>query len=74
MNSLSSQMKINNNFDNLKSDYFLHILFDYIKKNKSLEIIKINKKLQNRINIDINSYKEYSQLFSSIEIISKVFI
>ena len=39
-----------------------------IKKKKSLEIFKYNKKLQKRLNININNYKEYSQLYSSIEI------
>ena len=39
-----------------------------MKKNKLLEIIKYNKKLQKRLNININNYIEYSQLYSSIEI------
>ena len=30
--------------------------------------MKYNKKLQKRLNISINDYKEYSQLYSSIEI------
>ena len=30
--------------------------------------MKYNKKLQNRLNLSINDYKEYSQLYSSIEI------
>ena len=34
----------------------------------SLEIIKYNKNIQKRINIDINNYKEYSEKYSSIEI------
>ena len=39
-----------------------------MKRNKSLEIIKYNKRLQKRLNININDYKEYSVLYSSIEI------
>ena len=39
-----------------------------MEKTKRLEIIKTNKKLQKRLNISINDYKEYSQLYSSIEI------
>ena len=31
-----------------------------MKKNKLLEIIKYNKKLQKRLNININNYIEYS--------------
>ena len=53
---------------NLKSDYFLIKIFDNIQNHKSLLIMKYNKRLQNRLNININDYKKYSQLFSSIEI------
>ena len=42
-------------FKDLKSDYFLQKLYDYLQKNKFLKIIKYNK---NRVNLDINSYKE----------------
>ena len=48
--------------DNLKSDYFLIKLFDFIKLNKSLKIMKYNKKLQERLNININDYKECSKI------------
>ena len=37
-------------------------VFDIMKKNKSFEIIKYNKKLQERLNLSINDHKEYSQL------------
>ena len=43
-------------------------IFEYIKKNKSLEIIKPNKRLQKRLNLSIKNYKEYSQMYTSIEI------
>ena len=33
-----------NEFENLKSDYFLRKLFDIMKRNKSLSIMKYNKK------------------------------
>ena len=49
-----------NDFDNLKSNFIL--------KKINLEIIKYNKKLQKRLNLSINDYKEYCQLYSSIEI------
>ena len=55
-------------FDNIKSEYFLQRIFDNLKRNKLLEIVKYNKQLQNKLNININSYKEFSQLYSSIEI------
>jgi len=52
----------------LKSDYFLQILFNNLLKKKSLEIIKYNKNIKNRININVKDYKEYSEMYSSIEI------
>ena len=64
----SKQKNKNNRFENLKSDYFLERLFSYMKKNRSLEIMKINKELQKRLNLTIISYKEYSQSYTPIEI------
>ena len=56
-------------FNNLKSNYFIEKVFEMIKKkNKFLEIIRYNKKLQNRFNFNINTYKDYSQLYTPIEI------
>ena len=55
-------------FKNLKNDYFLQKLFDYLLKKKSLDIIKYNKNIKERINISIKDYKEYSEIYSSIEI------
>ena len=43
-------------------------MFNIMKKNKLLEIVKNNKKLQKRLNLSINDYKKYTQLYSSIEI------
>ena len=54
--------------EKLRSDYFLRKIYDNICKNKSLRIIKYNKKIQYRLNLSIKDYKEYSELFSSIEI------
>ena len=62
----SKQVKSTTDFKNLKSDYFLIKLFDIMKRNKSLEIVKYNKQLQNRLNLSVNDYKEFSQLYSSI--------
>ena len=52
-NKKTNQIKSKVDFDNLKSDYFLLKIFDIMKKNKSLEIIKYNKKLQKRLNLSI---------------------
>ena len=58
----------NYKLENLKGVYFLQRIFDNMKKNKYLNIIKYNKKLQKRLNLSIDDYKEYSQLYSPIEI------
>jgi len=55
-------------FEKLKSDYFLRKMFDFLNRGKTLEIIKYNKKIHNRLNIIINDYIKYSQLYSSIVI------
>ena len=53
---------------NIKSKYILQKFFKYLLKKKLLDIIKYNKTIKNRINISINDYKEYSEIYSSIEI------
>ena len=57
-----------NIFENLKSDYFLQKLFENLPKKKSLEILKYNKKIKNRLNINLNNYKEFSEIYSLIEL------
>ena len=59
---------IQNILKNVKSKYVLNEIFSNVKANISLDIIKYNKEMKNRLNISINNYKEYSELFSSIEI------
>ena len=69
MNSSSELNKESKNlFNNLKSDYFLQLLFTNLMKKKLLDIIKYNKNIKDRINISIKDYKEYSEIYSSIEI------
>ena len=52
----------------LNSIDFLRKLIDFISLKVSLEIIKYNKNLQKNLNININNYKEYSEIYSSIEV------
>ena len=61
-------INLKNQIRNTKSNLILKIVFSYIHKRKSLEIIKYNKSIQKRVNININNYKEYSEKYSSIEI------
>ena len=55
-------------FKNLKSNYILKKLFKNLQKMKLLDIMKYNKNIKDRINISIKDYKEYSEIYSSIEI------
>ena len=71
INAQNTDLKIgqsNSILQNIKSNYFLERIYDNILKKKSLEIVIYNKKIQNRINLSIKDYKEYSEKFSSIEI------
>ena len=62
------QIKWKDIFKNLKSDYFIRIIFNNLQKRRALEIVKYNKNIKNRINININNYKEYLEKYSPIEI------
>ena len=63
-----NQIKSKVNLNNLKSIVILKKILSYITKNESLNILRYNKKLQKRLNLSINDYKDYSQLYSPIEI------
>ena len=69
-NRKKEKMKTNskNIFKNLKSDYFLKYLFNLLEKNKFLSIIKYNKSIKKRMSINIQDYKDYSEIYSSIEL------
>ena len=61
-------IKSKDKYANIKIDYFLQNLFNNIERKKLLEIVKINKNIKKRLNINIDDYKEYSEKYSSIEI------
>jgi len=63
-----NQMKSKIKYEKLKSDYFLQKLFNNVERKRKLDIIKYNKNIKKKIDININDYKEYSEIYSSIEI------
>ena len=65
------QTKYKNDFNNVKSNFILKKIFDLMKKNKTLKIIKYNKKLHNRLKLEIfNSFNdEHSSKMLLISII-----
>ena len=65
------QSKLINSYNklrNIKSNSVLKIIFSFIHERKSLETIKYNKFIQKSIDININTYKTYSEKYSSIKI------
>ena len=62
------QIKSTDKLNNLKNDYFLTKVFNSLETKKSLNIIKYNKNIKKRLDIDIKNYKEYSEKYSSIEL------
>ena len=55
------------NFINIKSKYILSKIYDNLGKKKKLNIVKYNKKLQNRLSLNIKDYEQYCEI--EIEII-----
>ena len=53
---------------NIKNKNILKKIFNIILRKKYLGIINYSKKIQNKLSLSINDYKEYSQIFSSIEV------
>ena len=60
--------KLKDLLKDLKSRYILDKIFNNLKKIKSLEIIKYNKRLQKRKDISVNDYKDYCEILSPIEL------
>ena len=60
--------KFDFSINNIKSKYILKQILDNLHKLKLLQIIRYNKNIQNKIDINLKDYKEYSKQYSSIEI------
>ena len=48
--------------ENIKSRFILTKIYDNIPKIKKLLIVKYNKRIQNRLNLDVKDYKEYCEI------------
>ena len=48
----------NANFKNIKSNYILSKIYANLEHKKKLKVVKYNKKIQNRLNLDIKDYEE----------------
>ena len=67
-NKENESAKPNPIIENIKSRYILSKIYGIMTQKKKLEIVRWNKRIQNILNLDIKNFKEYSQIFSSIEI------
>ena len=50
------------NLKDIKSKYILQSIFTLLEEKKSLKIIRFNKNIRKRLNININNYKKISEL------------
>ena len=61
-------IKLKDILGNIKSKYILQKIFNNLEKKKSLYLIKYNKNIKNQMEININDYKEFSEIYTPIEI------
>ena len=66
-NKDNESAKPNPIIDNINSKYILSKIYDNMTMKKKLKIVKYNKKIQNRLNLDVKDYEEYCKI--EIEII-----
>ena len=59
---VNNQIKSKDLFKEIQSKYILEKIFDNLDKKISLILMKYNKNIKKRINIDIKDYKDYSEL------------
>ena len=55
-------IKLNDNYKNIKSIYILEKIFNNLETKRRLNLIKHNKKLKKKLDININDYKEASEI------------
>ena len=64
-----AHMQHKGNLDDIKSIKILKQILNNVSKKSLLKLIKINKQIKKKLNIDINDYKDHSEILSQIEII-----
>ena len=58
-NKENESAKPNPILENINSKYILSKIYDNMTIKKKREIVKYNKRIQNRLNLDVKDYKEY---------------
>ena len=64
-NKENESAKPNPIIENINSKYILSKIYNNMTIKKKLKIVKYNKRIQNRLNLDVKDYKEY---YEEIEI------
>ena len=67
MESTKNEISSKKILDRIRSKYILKAIFDNLKQNKFLEMIRYNKEIRSKLDISINDFKECLQI--EIEII-----
>ena len=67
----SEQIKQEDKFRNIKSKYILQKIFDNLETKRKLNLIKLNKNIKERLDININDYKEYFETVIEVKPIKR---
>ena len=68
-NSLNNNIEVKKSIlENIKSKFILKRIIKNLQKLKLFELIKCNKSIQNSLKMNINSYKEFHETNTPIEI------
>ena len=65
----TNNSKTLNIFESIKSKYILKRIFKYLSDTKLLKIIKYNKVIQNKLDINIDDYKNISKIVIELEML-----
>ena len=67
-NENTKQKTKNNILNKIRSNYILKKIYLHLHQKRALEFIKYNKKLNQRLNIELSDYKKYFEIYTTIEI------
>ena len=54
------------NIENISSHYIIQFIFSYISKIKELDIIKLNKNLKQKLEVNLDDYKKERRRYKII--------
>ena len=66
--SMNKEIEKNQILNKIKSKYIIKTIFEKLITKKFLSIISHNKLLQTKMEINLNDYKNYSEIYTTIEI------